>query len=163
MKKYTFLLMLTALSLVTCKPEISGELGTRPERFGAMNGTWSIYSFSQLDLNNPIREERDLSEFYVIEGETPLRISFNASDLTYAVTPGPGKNYFGTSGTWGFDNAEFPSYLYLYGDDTLRFDLGSIIKPTDTEMVLALPRLCDDGAGNVLETVIYNFAFERIP
>ncbi|MBL7941732.1 MAG: hypothetical protein JNM00_03145 [Flavobacteriales bacterium] len=163
-QKKTFRLVavvVAAMALVTCKPDIEGELGTHPERLGALNGEWKISAFSQLDLNNPVQEERDLSEFFIVEGETPLTIQFNSSDLSYTVVPGPGKNYFGNGGTWGFDNADYPSYLFLYGDDTLRFNLGSIVKPTDSNMVLALPRNCDDGAGNVLETVIYNFEFER--
>jgi hypothetical protein len=147
--------------LNSCKPETKGELGTAFDKVAGMDGTWKISKFSQVDLNNPIREERDLSDFYIVDGQEALELTFNKEDRTYTVVPGPGINFFGESGTWGFDNDAAPSNLYLYGTDTLEFNLGAMVREFDNNLVIQLPRFCDDGAGNRLETVIYKFEFAR--
>ncbi|MFN9959074.1 MAG: hypothetical protein ACK55I_38775, partial [bacterium] len=103
MKKILLLSSVFALALSACKPEIKGELGQPSNKLDGMIGTWEITSFKQQDPNNPIREERDLSEFYVVDGQTPTRIIFKDDSMNYAVEPGPGKNYFGSGGHWGFD------------------------------------------------------------
>lgn len=151
-----------ALSLAGCKPEPEGELGTPISKVDGMDGSWKITKFSQLDLNNPINEVRDLSEFYIVDGEEQLQITFNKSDRTYSVVTGAGKNYFGEGGTWGFDDDNVPSQLYLFGAlDTLTFSLGSMVREFDNTLSLESPRVCDDGAGNVIKTVIYQFEFSR--
>jgi len=155
-------IVLIALALAGCKPEPEGELGTAFDKVAGMNGTWKLAKFSQLDLNNPVKEERDLSEFYLIDGEETLSLTFNKSDRTYSVATGAGKNYFGDGGTWGFDDDNVPSELYLFGAlDTLTFSLGSMVREFDNTLSIELPRVCDDGAGNVVETVIYKFEFSR--
>ncbi len=155
-------IVLIALSLAGCKPEPEGELGTPFDKVSGMDGTWKLAKFSQLDLNNPVKEERDLSEFYLIDGEEVLSLTFNKSDKSYSVAAGAGKNYFGQGGTWGFDDDAAPSELNLFGTlDTLTFSLGSMVREFDNTLVIELPRVCDDGAGNVVETVIYKFEFSR--
>ncbi|MFM9986223.1 MAG: DUF5004 domain-containing protein [Flavobacteriales bacterium] len=155
------LLLVASWTLFTCKPQPKGELGETFDKVKGMTGTWEINTFSQLDLNNPVQEERDLSEFYVVAGETPLTITFN-SDFTYAVVPGSGKNYFGTSGAWRFDNNEAPTNLYLENaTDTLQFDLGAVVREFDSELNIELPRYCEDAEGNRQNTVIYKFKFNR--
>ncbi|MDZ4821842.1 MAG: DUF5004 domain-containing protein [Flavobacteriales bacterium] len=160
--KYTLTLLALAILYAGCKPEIEGELGEPFDKLKGIAGTWKISQFSQLDVNNPVKEERDLSEFYVVDGVEPLTIEFNLAGMTYTAIDGPGKNYFGDAGTWGLDNVEYPSYLMLYSaTDTLQFDLGSTVREFDTQMKLELSRDCDDGAGNITETVIYKFQFTR--
>ena len=155
------LLLTASWTLFTCKPQPEGELGETYDKVKGMSGTWVISSFSQLDLNNPVQEERDLSEFYVVEGESLLTLTFN-SDFTYSVVPGAGKNYFGTSGNWRFDNNEAPTNLYLENtNDTLQFDLGAMVREFDTELNIELPRYCEDADGNRQNTVIYKFKFNR--
>jgi hypothetical protein len=100
MKKIFILTAGIALALWTCKPDTKGELGEPANKLDGMAGSWEIVSFKQQDPNNPIREERDLSEFYLVDGQTPYRLTFNKDSMTYAVAAGPGKNYFGTGGRW---------------------------------------------------------------
>jgi hypothetical protein len=153
---------LFAIVLNACKPEPKGELGSSSDKLTGMNGTWKINYFAQQDLNNPILEERDLSEFYVVDGVEPTSITFNTSNMSYNVVEGAGRNYFGTSGTWDFDNRNYPSYLILRSEtDTMTFSLGSVVRPFDNSLELQLPRPCDSGTGTVTETVIYKFKFAR--
>jgi hypothetical protein len=155
------LMLVASWTLFTCKPQPKGELGETFDKVKGMTGTWEISAFSQLDLNNPIQEERDLSEFYVVEGESPLTITFN-SDFTYAVIPGSGKNYFGTAGNWRFDNNEAPTNLYLENAaDTLFLNLGAVVREFDSQLSIELPRFCVDELGVRQNTVIYKFQFNR--
>lgn len=154
--------ILIAAVLHSCKPDLKGELGTPSDKVAGMSGVWKVSRFSQVDLNNPIQEERELTEFYVVEGEDVLTIEFNKDDRSYQVTPGAGRNYFGTSGTWAFDNETAPSALILTSEsETLELPLGSMVREFDQTFEIEIPRFCDDGAGNIQATVIYKFQFTR--
>lgn len=158
-KKIAPLLIGLLLAAAGCKPEIKGELGEPSDKVRGLNGTWELEQFIQQDPNNPILEERDLSEFYVQEGIVPLRITLNVSDRSYAVVSTLGRNVFGNTGTWSLDDPYAPSYLTLFGDtDTLRADLGAMVLPTSQQMRLQYERKCSDGFRNV----IYKFNFKRI-
>jgi len=161
MKKIVYITLALTI-LASCKPEIKGELGEPHSKVEGLNGTWKLTAFSQRDENNPIKEVRDLSEFYILAGEESTVLSFNASDFTYTVVPGPGKNYFGESGTWRFDSNEAPSYLYLQSDtDTLQIKLGSMPVTYLNNLTLELPRFCTDNIGVQTPTVTYIFNIQR--
>ena len=163
MKKIFILTAGIALALWTCKPDTKGELGEPANKLDGMAGSWEIVSFKQQDPNNPIREERDLSEFYLVDGQTPYRLTFNNDSMTYAVAAGPGKNYFGTGGRWAFDNADYPTYLYLYtATDTLETLLGSVVRPSDSQLNIQLENYCEAADGSRTTTAIYTFTFNRL-
>ncbi len=151
-----------AIVFASCKPEIKGELGEPFSKTEGLNGNWQLSSFSQRDENNPIKEVRDLSEYYIIPGEQSTKIIFNASDFTYSVEPGAGRNFFGTEGTWRFDNNEAPSFVYLQTTtDTMEIKLGSMPRVFDQQLNLELPRYCTDNLGNRTPTVTYIFTIQR--
>jgi len=163
MKKILLLAMGIALSLWACKPDTKGELGEESNKIEGITGTWEIVSFKQQDPNNPIREERDLSEFYVVPGQTPYRLTFDKATMTYGVASGPGKNYFGTGGRWAFDNDQYPTYLYLYTPtDTLETLLGSVVRPSDNQLNIQLENYCEASDGSRTTTAIYTFTFNRL-
>jgi hypothetical protein len=151
------------ISLVSgCKPEPEGELGDPLSKIEGLKGSWEITSFKQQDPNNPVKEERDLSEFYIVDGQTPMKITFNA-DATYSVVPGPGKNPFGPEGTWHFDNPDFPTTLTLMSIlDTIDITLNSITRPSDAAMTLAVENKCTDIDGVSTLTSIHKFYFNRL-
>jgi hypothetical protein len=157
MKNIVLPILAMLLLGVGCKPEIEGELGEPFDKLTGMHGTWVIASFIQKDLNNPVKEERDLSTYYVQDGTDPLEINFDKDSRAYTVDLTVGRNYFGDGGDWSFDNDDYPSFLILdTGTDTLQFELGAAVRPYDNMLSLELPRGCDD-----TETVIYKFEFNR--
>jgi hypothetical protein len=163
MKKIFILAAGISLLLWACKPELKGELGEPANKLEGMSGTWEITSFKQQDPNNPIREERDLSEFYIVDGQTPYRLTFNKDSMSYSVASGPGKNYFGTGGKWAFDNNEYPTYLYLYTPtDTLETLLGAVVRPSDAQLNIQLENYCEAADGSRTTTSIYTFTFNRL-
>jgi len=140
---------------VGCKPEISGELGEPFDKVEGMTGTWVLTSFTQQDLNSPVKEVRDLSHFYIDGITTPLQLTFDGNG-TYDVALELGKNYFGQGGTWSFDDPDYPSYLELYSSDTLVYNLGGMIRPFDNELNIEFRRDCSGTT-----TVVYTFSFNR--
>ncbi|MFN8862810.1 MAG: DUF5004 domain-containing protein [Flavobacteriales bacterium] len=148
-----------AILMAGCKPDMKGELGEITDKVKGLNGTWELEQFIQQDPNNPILEERDLSQFYVREGVEPMRMEISTADRSFTVTQTIGKRFFGNSGTWELDDNIAPSYLTLYGDvDTLRVDLARMVLPASPTMGLVYVRECSDGFRNA----IYKFNFKRI-
>ncbi|MCH2199644.1 MAG: DUF5004 domain-containing protein [Flavobacteriales bacterium] len=166
MKNFTrFFTLVFALTILFagCKEEIEGELGEPFDKVAGLNGKWELTSFIQKDLNNPIKEERDLSQFYIIDGVTPLQLTFNSSDLSYTVAITEGRNYFGEGGNWRLDDPEYPTQVIMESaTDTAAFDLGTIVRTFDSTMELELLRGCDVGGDNETQTVIYRFVFNRV-
>ncbi len=153
------MIALVAGLFVGCKPETIGELGEPSDKLEGMGGTWELTSFIQQDPNNPILEERNLSEYYLVPGVEPMRIILDVPTQTYTVTVTEGKNFFGTSGTWSLDDNLAPSTITLVNSsDTLELFLGNMVLPTSNNMGLQYHRVCSDGFKNV----IYKFNFQRI-
>lgn len=153
----TLILAIVAISFNACKPETTGELGEPFDKVEGMAGTWELSSFTQQDLNSPVKETRDLSAFYIDGTVTPLQLTFNA-DRTYSVALEMGKNYFGTGGNWGFDDDLYPTYLELFStEDTLIYNLGGMVREFDQNLAIEYRRNC-----GVTATNIYTFQFNRL-
>lgn len=146
-----------ALSFNACKPESTGDLGEPFDKVAGMTGTWELSSFTQQDLNSPVKETRDLSSFYMDGTVTPLQLTFNA-DRSYSVALEMGKNYFGEGGAWGFDDELYPTYLELFtATDTLIYNLGGMVREFDQNLAIEYRRDCGGTATN-----IYTFEFNRL-
>ena len=140
-----------------CKPETTGEIGEPFDLIAGLTGTWELASFTQQDMNSPVKETRDLSHFYLNGIVTPLQLNFESGG-EYAVAIEMGKNYFGTGGYWGFDDPVYPSYLELMtSEDTLVYNLGRMVRESDQVLDIEYRRLCGSS-----ETVIYTFSFNRL-
>ena len=156
-------LIITLIAGSGCRPEIGGDLGDGWDHVKGMIGSWKLKEFIQQDLNSPIKEERDLTHMYAADGVTPLELTFNHNPRDYSTSIEMGKNFFGDSGSWSFDDDLYPSFLYLdTGIDTLSFDLGRMVREIDSEMHLEIQGGCrNDWDIITTETVIYKFVFER--
>jgi hypothetical protein len=151
-------LVLGGLHLTGCKPETQGEIGEPFDKVEGISATWELRAFQQQDLNSPVKEVRDLSEFYIDGVTQPLRLTFHP-DRTYEVEISMGKNFFGNGGTWAFDDDTYPSDLFLYtGEDTLVYDLGAMTRTFDQTLGIEYSRDCGG-----TETVRYTFLFDRLP
>lgn len=159
-------ILFTALGLsllaLGCKRDITGELGDPIDKKAGFLGEWELASFTQQDLNNPLKQTLDLSHLYIQEGVAPMRMTFNGDD-TYSIVQDIGREYFGQGGSWSFDDPAFPTFLQLSSEgDTLQYNLGRTVRPYDDQMAIEYRRSCGEG-GAFLETVIYTFTFNRMP
>ena len=165
MKIFKISLFILGLAVIasSCKPEVEGELGEPFDKVAGMSGTWELSTFLQKDLNNPIKEERDLSMVYINGVDQPLRLTFDATERTYQVEITNGRNFFGTDGTWSFDNDQYPTTLILdNATEVLEMNLGSVVRTFDNELSIELDKACINTEGDITQTVIYIFNFNRI-
>jgi hypothetical protein len=160
--KYSLTCLIACGMIFTgCKKKIEGELGTPTDKVRGLDGSWELIEFIQVDLNNPVKEERDLTEFYLQEGVEPFTINFTAEDQSYDVDIETGRNYFGESGTWSYDDNTYPSFIYLdSGMESIEMQLGSMVDQYDNTLNIELKRDCIEGE-DITETVIYRFTFTR--
>ena len=162
MKLFSPILLVLLLTWAGCKPDTTGTLGEPFDKIEGMIGTWQLETFSQTDLQNALKESRDLSELYIDGIVTPMRLILN-EDWTYSIALEKGRNYFGEGGTWGLDDETHPTYLILHSEvdgvpmDTLQYNLGSVVRPFDNVFDIVYERPCDGDP--VLE---YTFSFNRI-
>jgi hypothetical protein len=160
-RRWTFAALVMIVGLSACKPVIEGELGEPFDKRSGFVGTWEIVAFTQQDMNSPVNEIRDFSSFYLEDTDAPLKLVFSDDD-NYTVEIEQGRNYFGSGGTWSFDDPDYPTYLLLEGaSDTLQYNLGATIRPHDTTMSIEYRRSCGQGAA-LTQTVIYRFTFNRL-
>jgi Domain of unknown function (DUF5004) len=150
MKKKFLIYAAFAMSIVACKPEIKGELGTLTNKEVGMDGMWELSKFTIQDPNSPILEQRDFTGFYTGENITPMTIHFDAANHEYHVNIEKGRNFFGDQGTWFLDDVIAPSALYLVSsNDTTEIALGSMVTANSSEMNLSINRICSSGFKNV--------------
>ena len=94
------ILVIVAIAFNACKPESTGELGDPFDKVAGLEGTWELSSFTQQDLNSPVKETRDLSAFYIDGTVTPLQLTFNLLSGSWLRL-----SAFGTSGENGCTSA----------------------------------------------------------
>ena len=158
MKKIAYIICIATLIMAGCKPDKKTDIGEPFDKVAGLEGTWVLNSFLQKDLNNPVQEERDLSQYYIVEGIEPMELTFSAADRAYDIELTEGKNFFGSGGTWSFDNDQYPtSILFDDGTEENSFGMGSVVREFDNELTIQLEKGCSETDLNV----IYKFNFHR--
>lgn len=149
--------LFVAFTFYSCEKKVY-EIGDPVSKLEGINGTWNISGVTQIDEASPLKDEMDLSRFFITTTEPSLSLTFNSSDFTYSVIPGTGKNPFGESGKWEFDDMNYPSYVSLYATtgDTIVMGLGQTIRPTDSNLFLNQQKTCE---GTPVTT--YQYIFDR--
>lgn len=158
-KKYLGIAILGAITLSACNEE-KPVLDAPYSKVSGMHGTWVIGGVVQVDEQTVLKDEVDLTNYFVT-GSDLLAINFDSTDFTYVVQEGAGNNPFGLSGTWAFDDENYPSEVYLVNTgDTIRMALGAPIREFDNTLTLSWERYCGD-----METgahiLTYEYLFNR--
>lgn len=129
-----------------------------------LNGSWTLYSVVQVDEVSLSKDERDISSFYIGDGTVEVpEVTFKSSDRTFEIVLGEiGRNYLPSSGTWSFDDDNFPLYIYLEEDNgtitTLK--LQGPTRPQDQKLKFSFQRSCTI-LGEEKEYVGYRYEFNR--
>ena len=132
-----------AAALITpgCKAK-TGEFQEAYDHQAAISHSWKLTSVVQIDkLVNP-QETMNVDSYML--GANAAEISFNA-DYSYTLTLNDSKIGIGTTGSWEFDDPDYPSVVLLSSNGkTYRMNLESSIRPFDTELVLGLDHCGDN-------------------
>lgn len=150
------LLMMGSISLHSCKKDRL-ELEAPSSKLEGINATWKLKEVIQVDEADALFPEMEVSEAFI--GEDGLEITFNSSDFSYAVNAGESPNYFGTTGTWAFDDNEFPTLISITHDGkTENLNLLRTVRTVDKTLEFRYYRQCAEAGKNV---VSYKMVFER--
>jgi hypothetical protein len=157
---YTILVLATivgGITLNSCEKTVY-EIGTETSKLEGIHGSWNISTVMQIDEASPLKDEMDLSQFFIIPGQAALSLTFDSQKLEYSTVSGGGKNPFGDKGSWEFDDVKYPSYLTMYSDegDTIVMGLGQTIRPTDPNLYLNQQKTCEGTA-----VLTYQYIFDR--
>lgn len=166
MKKISILLAASLFMIASCRKEeaVIGEPFSKSE---GIKGTWILDKVHQVDEASPLKDFRDISEFYGLDnsggtGLPVIQINFNAADHSFKMTTGTGKNFMAPGfkdplssdtlrlqGNWSFVNELNPSFadeapegVRLINDltDTVDLALQAPIRPFDQELALQIVR-----------------------
>lgn len=153
--KFWTLLLLLGVGLAACKPE-DIVLDPPGSKLDGINGTFTLAEVIQVDPF-VIGSGNSLDITGAFTSGTVPSITFNSTALSYTFAPGDGPNYLGASGTWAFDNDDYPTLISM-NDGTAQYDLKLLhtIRPQDEHLEVQYERSC---GGTV--SVIYQFKFAR--
>lgn len=159
-------LTLALMGMQGCKKE-RPEIGEPYSKVDGLSDSWVLSKVLQIDEANPLKESRDLSEYYGLSssggtGVSVLEINFDAANRSFRMKPGQGKNFLAPGfkdpltidslrlkGTWSFTNELNPSFaetapegvqLINDLDDTVSLMLDAPIRPFDRELGLKIVR-----------------------
>lgn len=155
--------LILLLGLNNCKKK-TYTLDPPASKVEGLGGDWELYSVVIIDEIDLAKAERDISQFYISDSSTSvLKASFTSADRSFEITPGSmGKNYLPTSGTWSFDDDNYPSYIFLKDDDGIvtRLKLQGPTRPQDQKLKFSFNRFCEIDAVDT-EYVGYRYEFNR--
>lgn len=156
MKKIIYLFIITAsLSISACKKKERPTLAPPESKIEGISATWVITQVNLTDEIDLLKTSRDITPFFI--KSNPMEITFT-KEGTYSVKEGDGKNYFGLSGAWSFDDPMYPTQLIL--DDGINWRAIKLLAPTrpsDPELKISIiNKDCDDKAINSVK-----FTFKR--
>ncbi|MEM0998116.1 MAG: hypothetical protein AAGN35_13595 [Bacteroidota bacterium] len=143
MKRYLQLFLLTlttGLVLVGCEPD-PVTLDPAPSKLDGINDTFSLVEVKQVDNNGIGLTELDVSGLFI--GTTPAVIAFNSANGTWSYNTGSSLDFLGGSGSWAFDNDEYPTKIAMNnGTDNYDLTLVRTIRPAEQFLEVELTRPC---------------------
>ena len=136
-------------SFGSCKTE-KQELGPKASQVEGIVNNWMLTKVDQIDVNVELAFQEsdtllDVSE--AIMTTIPMEINF-AEDGTYLLTDGDGRNMFDSlsTGTWEFDNVEYPSMVVFNKgtNNEANYPLIRPVRPQDPYLAIKYNKFCGD-------------------
>jgi hypothetical protein len=164
MKQIAFILISSILIAgISCKKK-KVEIGNAESSLQGIQAHWELVKATTIDEKSPSRSSFDMTDFYTDNGTKLPNITFNSELLTFSCdTVGLAINHIGTSGTWKFDDADFPSSITISdannGMSVLK--LYGPIRPSDAHLKIGKTLYCDDGSGGLIASYTLILEFER--
>lgn len=133
MKKIIFVAIICVTLFNGCKKvyedkAIGPPIYTTEKLNAVLNGKWILSNATQVDEKSLTKETIDITDFYTAElGSQLPNITFNTAAKTFTSdTTGVIVKYFGTGGTWAFDDDNYPKKIILTtGSGTVDLPIGS--------------------------------------
>jgi hypothetical protein len=162
---YFTLISLLLFGFSACQETKDLVLEAPMSKITGISDTWKLSKVVQADLltNIPERSELDLSNLYI--GTEPMSISFTA-DGNYTLTPGTTLNYIGGSGTWSFNNNDYPTQINLVSNGVnTTLQLFAPTREVDNTLEVGAIQYCsvpdNNGVLQATPAVGYMYIFDR--
>lgn len=154
--KKTIWLALTALLFWACTPEPFKSPDGSYDLTAGIEGSWTMESVVIEDRSFPTFTTLDITEYFS-EG---LNLTFNPEDQSYEVIGTLEGHPFGASGSYAFDDDEFPTAITFTPANpelgTATISLGNMVRIIDPSMTLLHNRSsCDQ------QYAQYQYTFNR--
>ena len=143
-KKLVFSLLFFSVLFSGCEPEeLEGELGTPFNKTEGIAGTWSVENVIQHDLKAPATSANRQLRLTDRFDFSTTRITFKTTPATFTIEAPEGPVIFPASGTWSFDDPEFPTEVRLVGADqkNVTLKLGSAPRAPFPGLTLSFERM----------------------
>ncbi|MCU0441966.1 MAG: DUF5004 domain-containing protein [Bacteroidia bacterium] len=137
------------VALSSCRKEYK-EIGEVPSKVEGISASWVLQDCAVIDKASIVEETLNITPYFSKGAKMPnIRFQMEGTTGVYqADTTGVLYSFFGgTSGTWQFDNADFPTKLILTptgSSSSITMPLASTIRPTDTYLKIDQSVLCND-------------------
>lgn len=137
----TVFVMTLVFLLSACKKE-KPELDPPGSKLGGINANWTLVEVEQIDINNVAEPTLDVSDAYL--NNSNVEFKFNSESFSYEVQYGNTPAFFGNSGSWKFDDNEFPTRIELFTDlsENINLPLVRTIRPQDPFLIFGFERTC---------------------
>ncbi len=145
----------------SCQKEYK-EIGEIPSKTDGITASWILSSCSSIDKAAIVEETMDITSFFYTDTKLPninLKMESNLGTYTCDTANVAYQFFGGTSGTWSFDNPDFPKKVFLTPAGTstvLEFTLAATIRPTDPYLKLDKSVVCGGK-----EVSVYRLTFTR--
>lgn len=110
MKTYNLFIFLTLIIAFSSCRKDDFEIGTPYSKVKGISDTWVLKEVWQSD---EIAETPPLNVTDLMVGADPSTITFSENGRTFTLNPGSSVQFIPQSGTWKFDNDEYPSSVTL--------------------------------------------------
>lgn len=156
-------MVLFALSQYGCKKK-DLQIGEVESQLKGIQAHWVMVKAVTIDEKSPTRSSFETTDFYSENGTQLPNITFNSDQFTYTCDiAGVAINHLGTSGTWKFDDNDYPSSITLSDAQTGMsvLSLYGPIRPSDKRLKIGKTLYCDDGSGGLIPSYTLILEFER--
>ena len=118
--------IILVLALASCEPVEYGELGEPFSKIEGIAGTWKVTELVQVDetalAQGGLYTEQDLTDHFNFSNYT-ITFNVDAGSLpsSFDVVTGGSPSFIDTTGTWTFDNNDFPTEVWFTHPDSIEY------------------------------------------
>ena len=148
MKKINIFLILSIAScsvlFYACKKDVK-DVGTVESQLNGIKGNWALVKAVMNDTTATTPDPIDVTDFFQASSKMP-NINFSVTDNTYTSdVNGIAYDFFGTSGKWAFDDAQYPTSITFTPQGGTAFTMGMMapIRVVDSRLKLQKFIYCD--------------------
>lgn len=131
---YNLIIIITTVSMFlfqSCKEDDFGEVGEPFNKIQYIQGTWKCTNVTQLDEYAVQKDysftKLDITDYYNFTDITlSLNVDTDLQPTTFILNPSGTPNFIITTGTWQFNDYNYPSHIYLYADGST--EISSILQ-----------------------------------